>query len=188
MLEILGTVVSGILTGGASGLIGVVLQRFADYKNKQLDIETMKLKHQNDVELRRVDAEIMREEWAAKTAVAKVEGDAAKDVEESKAFAASFAMEPQRFSEGAKLTPGQSWLMVVLDFFRGSVRPALTLYLCILVTMIYISARQKLSSEDLDSAQALDLFKLMLGTICYVWTTITLWWFGTRNKQTQPGS
>ena len=188
MLEILGTIVGGILTGGARGLIGVALQRFADYKNKQLDIETLKIKHTNEVEMRRVDAEIMAQEWAARTKVAEVETAGASDVEESKAFAASFGMEPQRYAEGAKLTPNQTWLMVLLDFFRGAVRPALTLYLCILVTAIWIEARIQLRAEDLSNDQALELFKLVLGTIVYVWTTVTLWWFGTRNRQKQPGS
>lgn len=182
MLEILGTIFASVFSGGATGIIGVIAQRFADYKNKQLDMQLEAQRHENAVALRRVDAEIMAQEWAARTQVAQVEGNAKVEVADAAAFAASYGLEPRQYANTAALTPGQNWVMVVLDAFRGSVRPLLTLYLCVLVTAIYITARQTLTKEDLDTNQALELFKLMLGTICYVWTTITLWWFGSRYK------
>lgn len=184
MLEILGTLVGGIFSGGATGIIGVIAQRFADYKNKQLDMELEARRFEHSVALRRVDAEIMAQEWAARTKVAEVETAGASDVADAAAFAASYALEPKRYSSEALLTPGQNWLMVALDALRGSVRPLLTMYLCVLVTAIYIEARLTLraNGDELSPEQALELFKLMLGTICYVWTTVTLWWFGTRNR------
>lgn len=186
MFEILGSVIGSIFSGGATGILGVVAQRFADYKNKQLDMELEK--QRSDAEIARLDkqAAIMAQEWAGRTQVATVEGEAKMDVAASEAFAASFKMEPQKYS-GDKLTTNQQWLMVVLDFIRGSVRPALTIYLCVLVTVIYFLARDKLKGEDITAEQAIDLWKLLIGTILYVWTTITLWWFGTRNRMKQPG-
>ena len=185
MLEILGTLVGSIFSGGATGIIGVIAQRFADYKNKQLDMELEKQRFSQQVEMKRIDAEIMKEEYAAKKEIVQVETAGATDVADAQALAASFAMEPKRYSNEATLTPGQNWLMILLDFFRGAIRPALTLYLCALVTVIYFLARDKVKAEDLDADQALDLLKLLIGTILYVWTTCTLWWFGTRNKQKQ---
>jgi len=186
MLEILGSVVGSIFSGGATGILGVIAQRFADYKNKQLDMELEAQRSTNRVAEKRVDAEIMAQEWAARTKVAEVEGATAEAVADAEAFGKSYDLEPKKFS-GDKLTKGQQWLMVILDFIRGSIRPALTLYLCVLVTVIYYLARDKVRSEELTSAEALDLLKLLIGTILYVWTTITLWWFGTRNKRKQPG-
>lgn len=186
MLEILGTIAASIFSGGATGILGVVAQRYADYKNKQLDMQLEKQRFDNTVALRKVDAEIMAQEYAAKRDIAVIETTGASDVADSAAFAASYTLEPKQFANTAILTTGQNWVMVMLDAFRGAVRPLLTLYLCVLVTMIYITARQTLtnSGQSLSADQALELFKLMLGTICYVWTTITLWWFGTRNKST----
>ena len=188
MLEILGTLVGGIFSGGATGIIGVIAQRFADYKNKQLDMQLEAQRHANAVALREVDAKIMQQEAAAKIQVVELETAGASDVADAQAFAASYALEPKRFSSEAQLTVGQNWVMVALDALRGSVRPLLTIYLCVLVTAIYIEARLTLRANggELSPEQALDLFKLMLGTICYVWTTVTLWWFGTRNRSTQP--
>jgi len=186
MLEILGMVFGSIFSGGATGVIGVIAQRFADYKNKQLDMELEKQRFENQVQLRRVDAEIMAQEWAARTKVAEVEAAGEEAVADAAAFAASYQLEPKRYSDETRLTPNQQWWMVILDFFRGSVRPALTMYLCVLVTVIYFLARDKVKGEDLSPEQVLDLLKLIIGTVLYVWTTITLWWFGTRNKSAPP--
>jgi len=181
MLEILGTLVGSIFSGGATGIIGVIAQRFADYKNKQLDMQLEAQRFENSVALKRVDAEIMAQEWAARTQVAQVEAAGKEAVADAAAFAASYQLEPQKYSSGA-LTTGQNWVMVLLDALRGAVRPLLTIYLCALVTVIYYLARDKVRAEELTSQEALDLLKLLIGTILYVWTTITLWWFGTRNR------
>jgi hypothetical protein len=184
MLEILGTIFASVFSGGATGIIGVIAQRYADYKNKQLDLQLEAQRFSQQVELKRVDAEIMKAEYAAKLDITRLETTGASDVADAAAFAASYALEPKQYSNTTTLTTGQNWVMVMLDALRGAVRPLLTLYLCVLVTLIYVEARRALQKEDLDTEQALELFKLMLSTICYVWTTITLWWFGTRNKRT----
>lgn len=186
MLEVLGTVIGSIFSGGATGILGVVAQRFADYKNKQLDMQIEDMRSKNRREELKAQADIMKEEWAGRTQVAVEEGKAATQVADAKAFEASFQMEPKKYS-GDKLTDGQQWVMIVLDFIRGMVRPALTLYLCVLVTIIYFLARDKMRAEDLTTEQTLEAWKLLIGTILYVWTTITLWWFGTRNRAKQPG-
>ena len=76
--------------------------------------------------------------------------------------------------------------MVSLDAFRGFIRPALTVYLCALTTYVWFQVRAVLATEDLDPAAVLDVWKMVVGTILYLTTTCVLWWFGTRNKQTQP--
>ena len=192
MLETLGTIFGAIFSGGATGIIGVVAQRFADYKNKQLDMQLEAQRHANAVALKEVDLKYMQAESEAKLKVVNVETQGAVDVAtiskeaqesaaDAAAFAASFKMEPQVY-HGAQLTPGQNWLMVVLDVFRGSVRPALTLYLCVLTTMIYFQAKGLLAEEDLDVKQAMDLTDYIVHSILYLFTTVTLWYFGTRNK------
>lgn len=182
MLEILGTLVGSIFSGGATGIIGVIAQRFADYKNKQLDMQLEAQRQANAIALKRVDAEIMAQEWAARTQVAQVEADAAKDVADAKAFGDSYGYLNTPLVAPEALTPGQRWVMVLIEALRNGVRPALTLYLCVLVTVIYFLARDKVRAEDLTPEQALELLKLLIGTILYVWTTCTLWWFGSRYK------
>lgn len=184
MFELLGTVVSSVLGGGATGLLGVLFQRFADYKNRQLDIQVEREKMGHEIELRKADAEIMAQEWAARTKVAEVEAADHESVADAGAFAASYKLEPIQFSAGVKPSRGQAWLLVLLDCFRGAIRPWLTVYLSIFATLVYIETRK--ISNAMTPDQAFDVLKLVIGTILYLWTTCTLWWFGTRNKAAPP--
>lgn len=186
MLEILGTIFGSIFSGGATGLIGVILQRWSDYKNKQLDLQLEAQKQAHEISLRRVDAEIMAQEWAARTKVAQVEAAGREAVADAGAFAESYKLEPARYSDGVKPSRGQGWVLVLLDAFRGCIRPLLTVYLCALTTFVWWQARTVLNAEDLDTAAALDVWKMVVGTILYLTTTCVLWWFGTRNKQSAP--
>jgi hypothetical protein len=195
MLETLGTIFGAIFSGGATGIIGVVAQRFADYKNKQLDMQLENQRHTNAVALREVDAKIMAQEAAAKVQVVTLEGENAVNLADAQtkgieaaadaaAFSKSYDLEPKQFTTG-NLSSNQRWAMVVLDFVRGFVRPGLTIYLCVLTTLIYFQARDLLSKEDLDVKQAMDLTDYIVHSIIYLFTTVTLWYFGTRNKATQ---
>lgn len=195
MFEILGTIASSIFAGGATGILGVIAQRIADYKNRQLDMQVEQMKQAHEVEMRKADAEIMREEWAQRTKVAEIETQGAahvadiqaagaSDLADANAFADSFKLEPQLFSASVKPSRGQAWALVLLDVLRGCVRPILTLYLCILATVVYMKA-QKYGS-GMTQAEAFELTKLIIGTVLYLWVTCTLWWFGTRNKGKAP--
>jgi hypothetical protein len=186
MLEILGTIFGSIFSGGATGLIGVIAQRYGDYKNKQLDMQLESQRHANAVAMRQVDAEIMAQEWAAKTKVAEVEAAGKEAVADAAAFGESYKLEPTRYSEGVKPSHWQGWVLVLLDAFRGSIRPLLTLYLCALTTYIWLQVRTLLATEDINTEQALEIWKLVIGTVLYLFTTCTLWYFGTRNKQAAP--
>src|SRR5205807_9529071 len=148
----LGTLFGSIFSGGATGLIGVVLQRFADYKNKQLDLQLEDQRAKNALEQRKLDLEITGKEWAGRMQVAVTEADSAKDVAERQAFAASIFKEPERYSSAQTLTTGQQWMLVLLDVARGIVRPLLTVYLCALTTYVWYQVRQVLGQQNLDAA------------------------------------
>jgi hypothetical protein len=183
MVEILGTIFGSIFSGGATGLFGVIIQRWADYKNRKLDLQLEKERRETEIAKRKADAEIMREEYAGKLRVAQEEGATAKDVADTQAFAQTLWKEPERYSNAAKLTTNQQWVMVVLDALRGCVRPLLTIYLCALTTYVWVQARSVLSAENLDVQAAIEVWKMVVGQILYLTTTVTLWWFGTRNKK-----
>lgn len=179
-----------IVSGGATGLLGVVFQRFFDWLNVKANLQRDKLKYDHEGNMKDKDAAIMAQEWAARTKVAQIEGDTTKDVAASKAFEASMFHEPDHYTvgEAPKNWMGTfGWFMLACtDVLRGIVRPALTLYLCVLVTGIWVEAQSLINKEDLEPAQALAIVTLLVDTILYVWTTCTLWWFGTRNAQQPP--
>ena len=188
MLELIGGALSAILSGGATGLIGVAIQRFADYKNKMADLEKMKIQHEHERGLRELDAKIMEQEWAGRTKVAQVEAAGAEAVADAQAFAASFQLEPKLYSE--KVKPGKvgGFLLILLDVLRGVVRPGLTLYLCWIATVMYEQSRAIMAVGDISAVSLLDTHKQLVSTLLYLFTTCVLWWFGTRNKGQQQAS
>ena len=186
MLEILGTIFGSIFSGGATGLLGVAIQRYADFKNKQADLELMKVKFGQDLALKQLDIQMQSAEIAGRVTVANTQAAAAEDVAASQAFAASYASEPQRYSQGVQTGRVGAFLLVLLDLFRGVVRPALTLYLCALTTYIWLQAHEILGKTQLDQHEAIAVWKLIVETILYLMTTTVLWYFGTRNRQAPP--
>lgn len=162
--------IASVLSGGLTGIVGSVTQSVFEYKSKKLDVELQKEKYANEIALRKIEGDIAANAWAAKA-----------DIEDSKAFNTSLSSEPKVYHNG-QLTEKQNWLMVVLDFIKGSIRPFLTLYLCVLTTMIYIQARSILSNGDLSVTQAYELVNQIINTILYLSTSCVMWWFGSRQK------
>ncbi len=190
LLSLLGTALSGIFAGGATGLLGVALQRLFDWLHVKAQMAQQKQQNDFELEKRRIDIQVTQAEWAGRVKVADTEASAAKDVAESNAFAASLLKEPERYATGDR---PQGWLgnagwflLVLTDVFRGFIRPALTVYLCALTTYVWWQVRQLLSIEDLDAGEVLEVWRMVVGTILYLTTTCILWWFGTRNKGPQP--
>ena len=181
-MEVLLGLIGSVLTGGATGLLGVIFQRFADYKNKQLDAQIRTADRAHELA-------VMSAEWQGKLSVAKEQGEAARDVADSGALAASYQGAFERMANwDMKKEPWyfKMWL-ILLDVVRGLVRPALTVYLCVLTTLIYFEARALLAAEDLDVTNAVKMQTRIVETILYLTVTCVLWWLGTRNKGKQPG-
>ena len=152
--------ISSILFSGITGLIGGLAEKFTAYKTKKLEIEAEQKRFENEVALRRVDAEIMAQEWAARTKVADIEATATMDVEASKAFAKSYDLEPKTY--------GIKWL----DAFRGSIRPLLTLYLVVLTSIMYYRT---------DGGRIEPM--LVAEAILSLTTMACSWWFGSRSSE-----
>lgn len=176
---------TSILSGGMTGLFGVAVQRFADYKNKQLDIQILDSKQKHESNLRQLDAQIMEKEWAGRTRVSEVEAESRIEVADSLSFKESFK-EERIYSNQLKVSKKQSWLFVGLDFLRGIIRPGLTIYLCVITTLVYFQAQQM--TTGISHEQALEVVKMVISTILYLTTTCLLWWFGVRNRGKNPGT
>ena len=106
-------------------------------------------------------------------------------------------MEPKRYAEGMSfpanwygyiLQTVVSVLMFGLDFFRGVMRPGLTLYMAILVTWIYweLEALAVTYGVKLDVAKVMTAMTMIINTIVYLFVTCFVWWFGDRNRQAPP--
>lgn len=174
-------VISSVLSGGITGVLGAGITRFADYKNKQLDLQASREKFSHEVEMRKADAEIMAQEWAARTKVADIEATAKMEAADTEAFKTALTVEPQRYYEGKTFTTGQAWAMIMLDVLRGIVRPALTVYLMAITTLVYREARVLLGDgSTLAPDIAVALVDKIINTLLYLCNAACLFWFGTR--------
>jgi hypothetical protein len=168
-----------VASGGITGLIGTAVQGYYTYKSKQLDIQLEQSKFSHELEQRKLDAVIMEKEYAARTQIADITATAEVDKADAAALAASYATEPQQYSEKSLLTHAQNWILVLLDAFRAVIRPSLTLYLCAITTVIYLQARALLGT-DLPSDIAAGLVTKIIDTILFLTVTAVTWWYGSR--------
>lgn len=164
-----------LVAGPFIGLAGSALTKWQDAK-----AEERKMAH--ELAIRKADAEIMAQEWAQRTKVAEVEAEGKVEVEDSKAFAAAISAEAIRYSQGLKANTAQAWLMYILDFVRGMVRPSLTLYLCLLATLIYLQAREAMPTLGADPQGAADLVKDISLRVMTMTEAVVFFWFGTRKR------
>jgi hypothetical protein len=90
MLAILGTLISGVISGGATGLLGVLLQRWFDLKNRDRDIQIVQLNHQNALALAQMESERARIRADADMAIADRESEAKEEEAASRSLVASY--------------------------------------------------------------------------------------------------
>lgn len=179
-MSILDSVLS-VISGGATGLIGTAVQSVYQYKTRQLDIDLEKTKAANEIEKIKLDIEMQKQEWSSRTQIATIQTTGEVDKADAAALVASYDMEPKQYSEKSLLTHGQEWIMVLLDALRAIIRPGLTVYLCVVTSLIYFETRGLIQIVD-NQTNAFALLEKLVNTILYVTTTCILWWFGSRNK------
>lgn len=190
MLSLLGTIFGSIFAGGATGLLGMLLQKYFDLQTKKLDLEHAIKRSEVELALRDKDLQIMEAEWRQRAKVAEIEGDAAIGVEAQRAFAQSLQADRATY-----LTPEVAgkdrfavWTLAVLEFLRGVVRPLLTLALLWMSWQIYKQTDALLKLQGVETSQEILQSQLLLivSTILYLATTVVTWWFGIRNQQQPP--
>lgn len=180
IFSLLGTAFGGAVTG----LIGKSLEKIFEYKTKKLEIDLAKEKYIHEIAMRKADAEIMAQEWAARTKIAEVEGEAKVEVEDAKAFAIAKENDEKNYLDYLdKLTPAQDWMFVILEFAKGSIVPFLTTYLCFITTVIYLKAVKLMSADIILPGMAYSLVEQITQTILYLTTTACMYAFGIRNRE-----
>ena len=178
-------VLTNVISGGVTGIAGAAISRYADYKNKQLDIEVQKLKFENEIQLRHIDERMLEKEWNVRDSIAVTEAESAMDIQDSKAFQAAVTSEPGLYHNPLKITKAQNAWMVFVDGVRGLIRPGLTLYLCLITTAVYMQAGTIIKMEPLGVENAVGIYTQISATVLYLTTTCVLFWFGARAKGTK---
>lgn len=188
MMEFFGTLLTGILSGGATGLLGVLLQRWFDYKKQAQDIELVRINHANALEVRRLELEA-QERMANRAAdVQERVADLDAQAREAEAAERSYqvSMQADRATylapEAQQTSRLARWLMAVVDFARGIIRPGVTVYALVLLTILTLWVRDMYARSllQLTPAQTQELTMQVIGTVTYITTTVVVWWFGAR--------
>ena len=157
MFEFLGDAAAAILTGGATGLLGTALSFVSDYF-------TARQKHEQEMDLRRLDIELAKTEAAGLERAALVEADSAREQAEWSALEASYREAMRRWS-----WPGDGWALAAVDVVRGLLRPTLTVGFLALTAALYFSAAAHAPMQE-----------RIVETVLYLTATTVLWWFGGR--------
>lgn len=173
IIKLLGSAGFGTLFGGIMG----IFNRKADLAQKKVELEHERLRWDHELQLKDADARIMREEAAARLAVAQTEAEARIESEAYKAMTASY--------EYAKPAPGSK-----MEAFSSFVRPTVTLAYFGLSAALTVWVCWQVLSDGfaLDAAKKSELVTLVIDwTLAMAGTTIG-WWFATRPGKALRGS
>jgi len=176
MFEFFGDAIGAILSGGATGLIGSVVSVWGEYKKNQQLFE-------HKEHMAKLDQESMRLEADLELKKITTEGEVQIGISEAQTLSASFEHDKAAYYTGQLGKLGRA-AMVFIDFMRGLIRPAMTIYLVILTTLIYWEIDTLVNKMDgvMSVNLAAQLLQQIIMVILYLTTTVVLWWFGTRQK------
>lgn len=166
-------------------LIGPLVGLGGSALTKWLDNRAEEGKRAHELAMVKANAELMAQEWAQRTKVAEVEAAGRVEVADSEAFGEAVRAEAQRYSAGVKANGPQAWLLFLLDFLRGIVRPALTLYLCVIVTMLYLDSQEVSSHLPQDPALAQAQVAMIREKLLFMTEAVVMFWFGMRTKSSK---
>lgn len=178
---------STVIAGGATGLIGSVITTGFNFFNQ-------KQKNKQELAVLELESKIMIQETQAEIAVtaAKVAGEIQNT--EAETFRESVQQNAVKALSEETLTSlaegkGTRWvaafiafLLGLLDFIKGMIRPSVTVYMLVLTTMFYMSAKSIVDKAGIEMSltEAQALMQHIVSTGLYITTTVIFWWFGER--------
>ncbi len=170
---------SSALGGGLIGAIGSCFSSWMQLKAKKLEYDHEKDMAQIDIEMQQAELSSLEKrttiEWEGKTEVAEVDALTAS----YKADRATYAKSDSKLAK---------YLFPLVDFFRGITRPGLTVYLCILVTIMFFKLQEVMGGiEGLDPARVTEIFSQVVNLVLFLAATSVTWWFGSRAKMPKVG-
>lgn len=180
------------ILGGVTGLVGNIISSIMTYK-------TQKLKNEHDQMMMRLETAAMRAEAEANIRITKAQVEGAVELADSQAYMASIhagnkTMLDEKWIDKLLSIQGRwrfitvpiACLVAVLfgfvDWLRGFMRPALTLYLTGLTTAITWMAWDIMQKHGINmtSAEAVAVFNQVIAIVIYLTVSCVTWWFGDR--------
>jgi len=175
--------------GGITGLFGVIAGKVGDYF-------TLKQKNAFDLAMRDKDMAIAQIEATKEVTIAQDTNNANREIAESAMIAqtqsASYEADRAEYLTHDLIEHAPTWAsgiisvgLGIVDFVRGMTRPGITLYLCVLTTMMYYQMEKIVamsSTPAFTPADAVKIIILIVDAVIYLTTVCVTWWFGSRPK------
>ena len=184
-----------VLLGGLTGLAGSLITGITNYKTRKLElVHAEKMIH--------LETESMKIEAEMNIAVTRAEIEGEVELADSAAYIESL-------KSGQKNLFGQAWIDKLftvqgkflgplakfvgigvagafgfIDWLRGIMRPALTLYMIGMATVITYMAWKILNEygmQAITANQAVQIFRENTSIIIYLAVSCVTWWFGDRS-------
>ena len=196
MLSLLVSALGVVFSGGATGLVGVLFQRFFDYKTKQQDLELVKINNEHARLLAQMEVDkaaraaqaaehVADEQAEAQVRSAELDAQARADEAAAKQYIASVEADRATYLDPKAQARSRfaRIMMTIVDSVRGLIRPVLTIYLIVLATVMFAWAKDLATPEGqslIDAETAKEMVKAIINTLLYLATTCVVWWFGVR--------
>lgn len=182
MLALIASLISGVISGGATGLLGILIQRFFDLKGRDKDIAMLQLQHAQTLALAQIESERARIRADADTYIADRQLEATEAEADSRSLVASYENDKATYlsKEAQGTSKWVTYAFAFVDVVRGLIRPLLTAYLVVLATAMFIWVKSLAGDNTLNTDQVLKLMESIISTLLYLVTACTLWWFGSR--------
>ena len=181
-----------IILGGVTGLLGNVITGWLKYKNQKMQFD-------HEAKMVALETAAMKEEAKMQIAITKAEIEGAVELADAQAYMESLKTgNKPMFSEQwiDRLFNVQGWVRYIaipiavfiatgfafVDWLRGFMRPALTMYLTGMSSVITWMAWDIMQKNNITmtAAQAIAIYNETTSIVIYLTVSCVTWWFGDR--------
>jgi hypothetical protein len=191
-MDVLVGIVGSLFSGGATGLLGVLLSKVSEHFKGKQDLERLQLEHANALALQ-------ASEQAHKLQVAQLDADSKKALAQIDQIiqldrtASADAIAALKHDEGLSnmlgKAKGEHWVIragaALIDGVRASIRPAATIYVNVLlgILFVWVLTMWQQAGLQLNPAEVKDLGMQVVNTVLGMASGLTFWWFGIRKTK-----
>lgn len=182
-----------VILGGVTGLLGNVITGWLKYKNQKMEFD-------HEAKMVALETAAMKEEAKMQIAVTKAEIEGAVELADAQAYTESLkagqkAMFSEKWIDKLFSVEGRfgrffaipvavfiSFGFAFVDWLRGFMRPALTMYLTAMSSVITWMAWEIMQKNNImmSATDAVDIYQQTTSIVIYLTVSCVTWWFGDR--------
>lgn len=163
--------ITALITLLSSGAFGTLIGIVGGYFNRKLDLESKKLDHEHDLDLKDKDLEFMQAEYEQRTRIAEIETEGKTEVAGYNAMAASYDYANPK---------GSGWI----DSFSKIIRPFITLAFFFFTIYLFYTVNQKVSISIISQESIEKIYMTLIEWVLFQSGITIGWWFA--NRQSGP--